>query len=127
MALRTELSLRLSNSPGALARVCRILGEDRINVVALSVERAGILRMVVDNPLRAVGALTEREYTVEQRTVLLLQLPNGPGALGHAASLLAAADVNVEYAYSSVLEHQTLATVVVGVDDAERAATATGS
>ena len=126
MAIRTELTLRLPNSPGALSRACRILGDERVNVIALAVERGGILRMVVDNPLRAAGALAEREYAVEQRSVLLLQLSNGPGALGHAAGLLAAADVNVEYAYSSVLENQTLATVVVGVDDAERAATATG-
>ena len=126
MAMRTELSLRLPNSPGALGRVCRILGDQRVNVVALTVERGGTLRMVVDNPLRAAGALAEREYTVEQRSVLFLSLPNGPGALGNAAGLLAAADVNVEYAYASAVEGQPRATIVIGVEDAERAATAAG-
>ncbi len=126
MAMRTELSLRLPNSPGALGRVCRILGDQRVNVVALTVERGGTLRMVVDNPLRAAGALAEREYTVEQRNVLFLSLPNGPGALGNAAGLLAAADVNVEYAYASAVEGQPRATIVIGVEDAERAATAAG-
>lgn len=126
MAIRTELSLRLPNSPGALGRVCRILGEQRVNVVALTVERGGTLRMVVDNPLRAAGALAEREYAVEERNVLFLSLPNGPGALGHAAGLLAGADVNVEYAYASSLEGRSRAVVVIGVDDAERAATAAG-
>ncbi len=126
MAMRTELSLRLPNSPGALGRVCRILGDQRVNVVALTVERGGTLRMVVDNPLRAAGALAEREYTVEQRNVLFLSLPNGPGALGNAAGLLAAADVNVEYAYASAVEGQPRATIVIGVEDVERAATAAG-
>ena len=126
MAMRTELSLRLPNSPGALGRVCRILGDQRVNVVALTVERGGTLRMVVDNPLRAAVALAEREYTVEQRNVLFLSLPNGPGALGKAAGLLAAADVNVEYAYASAVEGQPRATIVIGVEDAERAATAAG-
>jgi hypothetical protein len=127
MAIRTELSLRLPNSPGALGRVCGILGDQRVNVFALTVERGGTLRMVVDNPLRAAGALAEQEYTVEERDVLLLALPNGPGALGQAARLLAAADVNVEYAYASALEGQPLATVVIGVEDAERAATVSGA
>lgn len=126
MAIRTELSLRLPNSPGALGRVCRVLGDQRVNVVALTVERGGTLRMVVDNPLRAAGALAEREYAVEERNVLFLSLPNGPGALGHAAELLAAADVNVEYAYASVVEGQSRATIVIGVEDAERAAAAAG-
>ena len=126
MAIRTELSVRLPNSPGALGRVCRILGDERVNVFALTVERGGTLRMVVDNPLRAAGALADREYTVEERNVLFLSLPNAPGALGHAAGLLAAADVNVEYAYASALESRSRAAVVIGVEDAERAATASG-
>lgn len=126
MAIRTELSLRLPNSPGALDRVCRILGDERVNVIALTVERGGTLRMVVDNPLRAAGALTEREHAVEQRLVLFLAVPNEPGALGRAAGQLAAADVNIEYAYASAIESQPLAAVVVGVEDAERVATAAG-
>ena len=126
MAIRTELSLRLPNSPGALGRVCRVLGEERVNVFALTVERGGTLRMVVDNPLHAAGALADREYAVEERNVLFLSLPNAPGALGHAAGLLAAADVNVEYAYASAPEGRSQAAVVIGVEDAERAAAAAG-
>lgn len=126
MAIRTELSLRLPNSPGALGRACRILGDERVNVVALTVERGGTLRMVVDNPLRAAGALAEHGHAVEQRSVLFLEVPNGPGALGRAAGLLAAADVNIEYAYASAIGSQPLAAVVVGAEDAERTATAAG-
>ena len=47
--LRTELSLRLPNSPGALAGVCRLLSNERVNIVALMLESSGQLRMVVDN------------------------------------------------------------------------------
>ena len=126
MAIRTELSLRLQNSPGALDRVCRYLTDERVNILALTVEAGGTLRMVVDNPLHASGTLEEREYSVEQRDVLFVQLPNDPGALEQAARMLANADVNVEYAYGSVLEDQALTAVVVGVEDAQRASTAAG-
>ena len=126
MAIRTELSLRLPNSPGALGRACRILGDERVNVVALTVERGGTLRMVVDNPLRAAGALEEADYRAEQRDVLVVELPNRPGALADLAKLLAGTGVNVEYAYATAVEDQPTAQVVVGVEDARRAATVTG-
>ena len=126
MAIRTELTLRLQNSPGALDRVCRCLTDEQINIVALTIESGGTLRMVVDNPLHAAGALEEREYGVEQRDVLLVQLPNDPGALEGAARMLANADVNVEYAYGSVLEDQAMTAIVVGVEDAQRASMAAG-
>lgn len=126
MAIRKELSLRLQNSPGALNRVCQILGKERVNVTALTVDAGGTLRMVVDRPLRAVGVLEIREYTVEQRDVLFLELPNGPSALERATRMLLNADVNIEYTYASGLEGQKSVTVVVGVENAVRAATAAG-
>ncbi len=126
MAIRTELSVRLQNSPGALSRVCQSLVDERVNIIALAVEGGGTLRMVVDNPLHAAGTLEEQEYAVEQRDVLFVQLPNEPGALGRAAQMLSNADVNVEYAYASALEDQTMAVVVVGVEDAQRASMSAG-
>lgn len=126
MAVRTELCLRLQNSPGALSRVCGVLAAERVNVVALTVEAGGALRLVADNPLRAAATLESADYVVEQRDVLFLELPNGPGALERAARMLAAADVNVEYAYASAVESQALAVVIVGVEDAQRAAAAAG-
>lgn len=126
MAVRTEICLRLQNSPGALSRVCGVLAAERVNVVALTVEAGGALRLVADNPLRAAATLESADYVVEQRDVLFLELPNGPGALERAARLLAAADVNVEYAYASAVESQALAVVIVGVEDAQRAATRAG-
>lgn len=126
MAIRKELSLRLQNSPGALNRVCQILGDECVNVTALTVEASGTLRMVVDNPLRAAGALEIRKYTVEQRDILLLELPHNPRALERAARMLANADVNIEYTYASGFENQPRVAVVVGVENVARAATATG-
>ena len=126
MAIRTELSLRLQNSPGALNRVCQCLVDARVNILALTVEAGGTLRMVVDNPLHAAGTLEERQYSVEQRDVLFVQLSNDPGALEQTARMLASADVNVEYTYGSVFEDQVMSAIVVGVEDAQRASMAAG-
>ncbi len=126
MAIRTEISLRLQNSPGALGQVCQHLHEERVNIFALSLEAGGTLRLVVDNPLHAAGALESQRYAVEQRDILFIQLPNDPGALEQAAGMLAAAGVNVDYLYGSVLEDNPMVSVVAGVEDAQRAAMASG-
>jgi len=126
MAIRTELSLRLQNSPGALGHVCQYLADVKVGILALCVDDGGTLRLVVDNPLSAVGLLTEKHYVVEQHDVLFMQIPNGPGALFAATRLLTRAGVNIEYAYGSSLDGQGMAGIVVGVDDVQRAATAAG-
>lgn len=126
MAIRTEISVRLQNSPGALGRVCQSLYAERVNILALSLEGGGTLRMVVDNPLHAAGTLEERQYMVEQRDVLYIPLPNDPGALEQAARMLTNAGINIEHAYGSALEDHPMAAIVVGVEDAQRASMAAG-
>ncbi len=126
MAIRTEISLQLQNSPGALGAVCRHLAEERINIHALSLEAGGRLRMVVDNPLHAAGTLADREHAVERREVLFIQVPNDPGSLEKTAGALATAGVNVDYLYASGVEDDPTTAIVAGVEDAQRAATATG-
>ncbi len=36
MAIRTELTLRLDNSPGSLARLCQTLKAEKVNVIAFN-------------------------------------------------------------------------------------------
>ena len=126
MAIRTEISLRLPNSPGALGQVCRHLVDERVNILALSLESGGTLRLIVDNPLHAAGTLEDRQYTVDRRDVLFVQVPNDPGSLEKTAGVLAAAGVNVDYLYASAVEDDLSAAIVAGVEDAQRAAMATG-
>jgi hypothetical protein len=126
MAIRTELSLRLPNSPGALTRVCDALSEARVNILALHLESSGRLRLVVDNPLQARGILGERRHQLEEREILYTLLPNTPGALAAATRLLAEGDVNLEYAYVAAVEGAAMAAAVFGVANAARASAAAG-
>ena len=79
MAIQREITVKLANSPGTLSRVAQLLGAARINMLAMSVDPSGQLRMVVDNPLHAAGALREQHYNVEERDVLYTAMPNEPG------------------------------------------------
>jgi hypothetical protein len=124
--IRIELSLRLPNTPGALAGVCQLLSDERVNILAMTLEPTGQLRLVVDNHVHAAGVLREHHHQVTERDVIVTSVPNAPGALAPALRLVADANVNVEYAYSGAAETSAMASVVLGVDNAQRAAAAAG-
>jgi len=124
--IRTELSLRLGNSPGALAGVCRLLSAERVNVLAMGLETGGQLRLVVDNHVHGAAILREHHHKVTERDVIVTAVPNTPGALAPALQFVADADVNVEYAYGGGAEGAPTAVIVIGVEDAQRAAAAAG-
>ena len=109
-----------------MGKVCQYLTDEKVGIQALSLDPGGTLRMVVDNPLNAAGLLRERHYVLEERDVLLMQVPNEAGALYKATRLLNSAGVNVEHAYACSVEAQPMASVVVAVDDIERASMVAG-
>jgi hypothetical protein len=126
MAIQKEITVKIANSPGALNRVAQLLGGERINLLAMSIDPSGQLRMVVDNPLHAAGTLREQHYSVEERDVLYSSMPTEPGALGRALKLLGDAGINVDYAYASAIDRFSMVGVVIGVADAQKASYITG-
>ena len=124
--IRIELSLRLANSPGALAGVCRLLSNEHVNILALALETGGQLRMVVDNHVHGAAMLREHHHQVTERDVIVTQVPNAAGALAPTLKLVSDAHVNVEYAYGGGSEGGATAAIVLGVEDAQRAAAAAG-
>ncbi len=126
MAIRVELAIQLPNTPGAMARVCQTLADERVNITGLTMESRGVLRIVVDNHVHATGVLRDNHYTVAERDVLYVQSPNDPGALARVCRLIASAGINLDYAYGAAVEGSPMAAIVVGVDDAQRASAAAG-
>ena len=123
---RTELNLRLPNSPGALAGVCRLLSTERVNVLAMVLETGGLLRLVVDNHVHGAAVLREHHHDVTERDVIVTTVSNTPGALAQLLRLVSEVNVNIEYAYGGGAEAAPTATIVLGVDNAQRAAAAAG-
>jgi hypothetical protein len=124
--IRIELSLRLPNSPGALAAVTRLLSDERVNILAIALESGGHLRFVVDNHVHAAAVLREHHYQVTEHDVIVAAIPNAPGALAPTLKLVSDANVNVEYAYGGGADAGPTAMIVLGVEDAMRASAAAG-
>ena len=115
---RTEISLRLPNSPGALAEVCRLLAEEGINIAAFMLA-GGRLRLVVDNHVRAAGVLRAAHHQVTLREVAVVTAANTPGGLAPTLRLAADAGMNVEYAFSGPGDAGMPSIVVLGAHEPE--------
>ena len=127
MSIRTELNLRLPNSPGALAGVCRLMSDERVNIIALMLESGGQVRMVVDNHVHGAAVLREHHHQVTEKDVVVVTVPNTPGSLAPALKMLADANVNVEYAYAGVADTNQMASIVVGTEHVMQASAAAGA
>lgn len=119
-----QLSLFLDNKPGVLSRVCAVLARRKVNLLGLSVSDGhdhAVVRMVADDPRRAIHCLGEAGILVVENDVLLMTFPNRTGALGAVARALARAGVNIEYSYCTSPPDQSAAALVLSVSDIEAA------
>lgn len=102
--IERQLSLFLVNKPGVLADVCQTLGEHKINIRGMSVSDTvdhAVVRMIVDDPIKAIHVLGEHGVLVVETDVLAVEVDDQPGALARVARKLAKAKVNIEYAYGT--------------------------
>ena len=94
-----QISVFIENQPGKLSEVTQVLGENGIDMSALSLADTtdfGILRLIVDDPERAANVLREHHFIVKLTDVVAAVMDDRPGGLTAILSLLAVAIVSVE-------------------------------
>lgn len=102
MRMDTQFSVFLANKPGILARVCRQLADDKVNIVAMCLMDStehGVLRLVTADMAQTRQALRSLNLPTSESKVLVATLPNRPGALSDVVERLGAGHVSVNYAY----------------------------
>lgn len=117
-----QISVFIENQPGKLSEVTQVLGENGIDMSALSLADTtdfGILRLIVDDPERAANVLREHHFIVKLTDVVAAVMDDRPGGLTAILSLLADANVSVEYLYAFVGNRDGHAVVVMRTDDPE--------
>ncbi|WP_020676242.1 ACT domain-containing protein [Geopsychrobacter electrodiphilus] len=98
-----QISIFIENKSGRLAEVAEILANAGINIRALSLADTsdfGILRLIVDNPVKALEMLRDNSFTVSKTEVVGIEVPNQPGGLALILSILDKSQINVEYMYA---------------------------
>lgn len=120
-----QVSVFLENKSGRLAEVSRILGENNIDISALSIADTaeyGILRLIVNRPEDAVKVLSDNDFSVRTTDVIAICVSDKPGGLAEALECLESNEVGIEYMYA-FLGNNGLgkAIVIFRVEETERA------
>lgn len=114
-----QISVFIENTPGRLAHFTKLLGDNGIDLVSLSVADTthfGILRGIVADYDRAVKLISENGYTVKLTDVLAVSVPDEPGGLAGVLAALAKENIGVEYLYSFVRHAGNHALIIFRVD-----------
>lgn len=102
-----QITVFLENSEGRLAAMCRTLADAGVNMSALSIADTtdfGVVRIIADDPRKAVEALTGNDYRAAITNVAAIAVPNEPGGLARLLETLDSLKLNIEYGYCFSLQ-----------------------
>ena len=119
-----QISVFLENKAGRLAEVTGILSEANVNIRALALADTsdfGVLRLIVDDNIRAVDALKNRGFTVGRTDVVAVEVEDRPGGLHRLLDMLNKAGINVEYMYAFVQHSGENAVMIFRFDNIDEA------
>jgi hypothetical protein len=104
MEIRKQFTAFLENKPGRLANICAALAKEKINIDALTImdsKEHSVLRLVTDDGEATRRVLTRLGTPFQETEVLQVEMINRPGSLARVCEKLAAAHINIDYAYCS--------------------------
>jgi hypothetical protein len=120
-----ELSIICEDRPGTLSHVAKLLGDAKVNILAMSCAPSGVqgaVRVIVDDVPRAKRILDREHLSYTEHDVLYVELPNLPGTLASFAGKLAAQNINVTTAYETATKGSKKAIIIFRVSDLDKAA-----
>ena len=118
-----QVSVFVENESGKLSECLDILGENKIDIRALSIADTkdfGILRLIVDKPNEAKDLLKAKNYVVKVNDVVAIRISNEPGGLMKALHILKDSNIQIEYLYAFVGDSKESASVMLKVSDNEK-------
>ncbi len=122
--LRREIVLIGEDHVGLVADVSRLLGDMGINLLSIvldSAEDAATLRLLATSQSYALDALQDAGYRVEERQVVVMELPHYPGFLGRVSEALARKGISLIDLHATVSEEGSTGVVVFTCSDNGRA------
>ena len=115
-----QISVFVENRPGRLAEITEIIGNAGIDMCAMSIADTtdfGILRLIVDDPGKALELLRSAECVVSVTQVLAVSIEDQPGSLAKVLRILADAGISIEYLYAFITRKEGNAYVVFRLED----------
>lgn len=122
-----QLSIFVENKHGRLAEITNLLKENNIDIRALSIADTrdfGIMRLIVNNPVKAEKVFKDAGCTVSLTKVIAIGIDDTPGGLSKAMDTLYAHNISVEYMYAFISRTDNTAYVILRVEENEKAISA---
>lgn len=115
-----QISIFVENKKGRMAEITKVLYENKIDIRALSVADTadfGILRIITNDPYKALAALKDAGLTVSMTDVIGVRVKDQPGGLDGALHVLATEGMSIEYIYAFVARTNNDAFAVIKIND----------
>ena len=118
-----QISIFLENRAGQLAEVTRVLGDNGIDMRAISIAETadyGVLRIIVDDADKATAILLANGFILSMTPVTVVAVPDQAGGLAPVLEALAEGNMDIEYMYSLFTHKEGKAYMVFRIADEEK-------
>ena len=119
-----QISIQLDNVPGALTRLIDILDKEGISTKAISAastDEVSTLRLVVNDPEKAVTVLKSFNFKYAIYPVIAVEVPCHPGGMNAVVKPLSDGNVNIHYIYTTTERLGKETILILGVDKIDEA------
>lgn len=119
-----QLSIFVENKVGRLQSIINSLGENDVNIRALSIADTtdfGILRIIVDDPAKAKLVLKGMGVISKSTDVIAVYIDDKSGGLASVLNVVSDAGIGIEYMYAFLGRKTGKALMVLKADDEEMA------
>jgi hypothetical protein len=117
-----QLSIFLENKSGRLTEVLETLGQEKINIAAMSIadtSEYGILRLIVSDPLESFKLLKAKEFSVNLTDVIGIETPKEAGSFAIAIKHFSQENISIEYMYAFAYHNKGV--IIMRTDDRQKA------
>lgn len=118
--IKTQLSVAIENTPGAIASLSDTLATHDVSLNALTVSEGadnGRFRFTACDPVAAKRSLEQKSYQVDIDEVLSIRLQDSKGRLAFLTKAFSDADINIDYMYASVDEEGSGSRLILKVSN----------
>ena len=119
-----QICVFLENRKGRLAELTHLLGENKINIRAISLADTsdfGIVRLIVNDTEKAHQVLKKAGLTATINNVIAVEVADKPGGLASVLAILQSAGQNVEYLYGFLEKKTDKAIMIFRFDEIDAA------
>ena len=122
--LHSEIVIETDDRTGIVAEVSRLLGDMGISIVSIVVrtnDESATLHLLTSSQSHAFDALRDAGFSVEERDVILMEVPHRPGYICRMSEVLARKGIPIEELYATVSDDGPTGVVVLRCSDNVRA------